>query len=106
MTRLAESLKTLRFSEHLPSHRRLRIIGLDMLSSVSADSETVEIDGELLEPLYNRVRHELCNERYEQTNDREWLERSREYDAKYQEAMEYVSLRLPPQRFKIPNLVQ
>jgi len=97
---------TLRFSEHLPSHRRLRIIGLDMLSSVDADANTVEIDGELLEPLYNRVRNELCNERYEQTNDREWLERSREYDAKYQEAMEYVSLRLPPQRFKIPNLVQ
>ena len=97
---------TLRFSEHLPSHRRLRIIGTDMLSSVSADSDTVEIDGELLEPLYNRVRNELCNERYEQTNDSEWLERSREYDAKYQEAMEYVSLRLPPQRFKIPNLVQ
>ena len=46
----------LRFSEILPDKRRIRIVGRDMLSSVSADSDTVEVDGELLHPLYDKVR--------------------------------------------------
>jgi hypothetical protein len=44
-----------------PKHR-IRIIGRDMLSSVSADTSTVEVDGELLSPLYNLTRAYLAEE--------------------------------------------
>jgi hypothetical protein len=33
-----------------------------MLSAVSADTDTFEVDGELLEPVYDAVRAELCQE--------------------------------------------
>mgnify|MGYP003133421398 FL=1 len=39
-----------------PEQRRLRIVGRDMLSSVSADTDTVEIDGPMLAPLYDKTR--------------------------------------------------
>ena len=44
------------FQSSLPPGRRLRILGRDMVSSVSAESDTVEVDGELLEPLYDQTR--------------------------------------------------
>ena len=44
------------FLSSLPPVRRLRILGRDMVSSVSAESDTVEVDGELLEPLYDQTR--------------------------------------------------
>jgi hypothetical protein len=44
------------FQSSLPPGRRLRIVGRDMVSSVSAESDTVEVDGELLGPLYDLTR--------------------------------------------------
>ena len=52
---------TLRFTGKVPSHHRLRIVGSDMLSPVTTDASTVEIDGDLLEPLYNKVRARICD---------------------------------------------
>jgi hypothetical protein len=61
----------------------LRIIGRGFLSSVSVDSDTFEIDGELLEPLYNKVRAMLSWERTGGDPDSPWADRAREYDAAY-----------------------
>ena len=46
------------FPYDLPSHQVLRVLARDMLSSVSADTDTFEVDGELLEPVYDAVRSE------------------------------------------------
>lgn len=96
---------SIRVKEHLPSKHRIRIVGVDILSSVSADSDTVEIDGELLEPVYNKCRAELCNERYEQTNDSRWREKRDDYELAYQDAIQHVGLKLPARKFRIPDLV-
>ena len=96
---------TLIFSERLPEMRRLRIVGTDLLSSVSADSDTVEIDGDLLEPVYNLTRSYLAEERYNLTNDPDWRSRRDEYRAMYEDSILQVGLRLPPKRIKIPDAV-
>jgi hypothetical protein len=44
----------------LPKQRRLRIVGRDMLSSVTSDTDTFEIDGELLTTLYDGMRQLLA----------------------------------------------
>lgn len=70
----------LEFDGRLPEQRRLRLLGVDLLSSVSADSDTIEIDGDTLEPVYNLARSYLCEERSRQSQDQKevtrWLERS------------------------------
>jgi hypothetical protein len=50
------------FPYQLPPKRRLRIVGRDLVSSVSADSDTIEIDGELLQVLYDRTRQLAARE--------------------------------------------
>ena len=46
----------------LPEGRRLKIEGRDMLSSVSSDTDTFEVDGEMLDVLYDQCRAYLCEE--------------------------------------------
>lgn len=46
----------LEFTGALPAKRRIRVIGRDLISSVSADTDTIEVDGELLVPLYDKTR--------------------------------------------------
>jgi hypothetical protein len=53
----------LEFREPLPPKVRIRVVGSDLLSSVSTDADTIEIDGELLAPLYDLTRAYLCEER-------------------------------------------
>ena len=54
---------TIRFKNQVPEQRRIRIVGTDMLSSVSSDSDPREIDGDLLEPLDTKQRHLPADER-------------------------------------------
>ena len=56
-----------------------------MLSSVSADSDTIEIDGELLVPLYEKVRSMLAWERA--SRDDTWIVRAQEFDRAYLNAI-------------------
>ena len=97
---------TLRFTGQVPSHRRLRIVGSDLLSSASADSDTIEIDGELLEPLYNRIRQLLCDERAMGNQESYWFTLARQFEADYVRAIESgaVGIRPPRQRFKVANM--
>tara|TARA_Y100000310_G_scaffold317167_1_gene369721 strand:- start:1906 stop:3279 length:1374 start_codon:yes stop_codon:yes gene_type:complete len=97
-----------RFYGHLPPLHRIRIVGMDMLSSVSGDTSTIEIDGELLEPVYNLTRSMLCRERaYERPGppDSDWLARSREFEAEYDNAINNgIGARLwPNQQLRRPD---
>lgn len=74
-----------------PDKHQLRIVGRDILGSVSADTDTIEIDGELLEPLYDFVRSMLCQERaYRRAGEpnQGWLNRADYFDQSYQLAIE------------------
>ena len=97
---------TLRFTGNLPSHHRLRIVGTDLLSPVTSDASTVEIDGELLEPLYNKVRQMIADEMSMGIPDSYWFTMARQYEAEYNKAIESgaVGLRVPRPRFKAPSM--
>ena len=69
-------------------HEILRLVGRGLLSRVSegaADAETIEIDGELLVPLYEKVRSMLAWERaaYDDT----WVARAQGFDQAYLNAI-------------------
>jgi hypothetical protein len=66
-------------------HEILRLVGRGLLSSVSADSDTIEIDGELLKPLYEKVRSMLAWERA--SRDDTWIVRAQEFDRAYLNAI-------------------
>ena len=97
---------TLRFTGKVPSHHRLRIVGSDMLSAVTSDASTIEIDGDLLEPLYNKVRQHLCDERAAGNPESYWFTMARQFEGAYNRAVESgaVGIRPPRQRFKAPNM--
>ena len=98
----------LRFSQALPEKRRIRIVGLGLLSAVTVDTSTVEIDGEQLEPLYDYVRAYLAGERANQSRGDqrvEWKRLQSEFSANYQESINGSgSIRIRPQ-LKVPNAV-
>ena len=95
----------LRFSEILPDKRRIRIVGRDMLSSVSADSDTVEIDGELLHPLYDKVRQLVALRMAAADPSSYWTEAARQYEESYVRAVEgnLVKVKSPP--VAVPRMV-
>tara|TARA_R100001244_G_scaffold45658_1_gene41004 strand:- start:3543 stop:4871 length:1329 start_codon:yes stop_codon:yes gene_type:complete len=95
----------LRFSEILPDKKRIRIVGRDMLSSVSADSDTVEIDGELLHPLYDKVRQLVALRMAAADPSSNWAEMARQYEESYVRAVEgnLVKVKSPP--VAVPRMV-
>jgi len=95
----------LRFSEILPDKRRIRIVGRDMLSSVSADSDTVEVDGELLHPLYDKVRQLVSLRMAAADPTSNWAEMARQYEESYIRAVEgnLVKVKAPP--VAVPRMV-
>ena len=97
---------TIRFTGSLPTHHRLRIVGSDMISSVSTDASTVEIDGDLLEPLYNKVRQLLADEMAMGNPESYWWTMARQYESAYLRDIESgsVGTRNTRPRFKAPNM--
>ena len=69
------------------NHEVLRLIGRGMLSSVSADSDTIEIDGELLAPVYDKVRSMLAWEQAGGDPGSDWATRAREFDLAYRQGI-------------------
>lgn len=102
----ASSGGTIRFKNQIPKQRRLRIVGTDMLSSVSSDSDTLEIDGDLLEPLYNKTRQLLADERAMGNPQSYWFTMARQFETEYNRAIESgsVGIRPPRGRFKAPSM--
>jgi hypothetical protein len=68
-------------------HEILRMVGRGMLSNVTTDSTTIEIDGELLVPLYEKVRSLLAWDRAGGDPDSGWAVRAREFEFAYREAI-------------------
>ena len=65
-------------------HEVLRLNGRNLLSSVSADTDTIELDGELLEPLYLKCRQFICEDKASQDSDSDWGRRARDYEEEYE----------------------
>ena len=97
---------TIRFKNHIPEQRRIRIVGTDMLASVSSDSDTLAIDGDLLEPLYNKTRQLLADEKAMGNPQSYWFTMARQFEQEYNRAIESgsVGIRPPRGRFKSPSM--
>jgi len=86
---------TIRFPWRLPPRRRIRIVGRDLLSSVSVDTSTIEIDGEYLEPVYNKVREFLCDERAQGDAGSTFYRQARDYQAAFEDEIRTSRVRNP-----------
>ena len=95
----------LRFQETLPSKHRLRIVGRDLLSPASAESDTVEVDGDLLHPLYDKVRSMIAQRLAASNPNSQWTEMARQYEESYVRAVEgnLVKVKAPP--VMVPRMV-
>ena len=97
------------FPYDLPSHQVLRVLARDMLSSVSADTDTFEEDGEQLEPVYDAVRAELCQEAatvgiYSGKEQDFWLSQSGFYRRRSETAITRRRISFPNPRVKVPDM--
>ena len=95
----------IRFQETLPDKYRVRIVGRDLLTVASTDTGTVEIDGELLHPVYDKVRQLLCLRMAAGNPDSNWTEMARQFEASYVRAVEgdLVKIKTPP--VAVPRMV-
>ena len=73
----------IRLASRSTSRNVLRVIGRDLLSAVSLDSDTIEIDDELVEPLYDKVRQLLCEEMAKSSPDSDWMRQAAIYEERY-----------------------
>ena len=97
------------FPYDLPSHQVLRVLARDMLSSVSADTDTFEVDGELLEPVYDAVRAELCHEAanvgiYSGKEQDFWLGQAGFYRNRSEATITRRRISFPNPRVKVPDM--
>jgi len=93
---------------NLPEHYVVRVLGRDLLSSVSADTDTIEIDGELLEPMYDAVRAELAQEAASvsvmDTKERDfWFGQAAFYRDRSRSALIRRHISLPNPRIQVPD---
>ena len=99
---------TIEVREQLAAKTRVRIVGLDVVSAVSADSDTFEADINVLGPLYNLVRAYLCEEKARQSKsdairDR-WRERQQEYMGAYEFDLDTgKGIQVPRSRMRVPT---
>ena len=95
----------LRFQETLPSKHRIRIVGRDILSSVSAESDTVEVDGDLLHPLYDKVRSMIAQRLAASNPNSQWTEMARQYEENYVRAVQGNLVRVKAPPVMVPRMV-
>ena len=97
----------LEFDEILPEKRRIRILTRDTLSSVSAATDTVEVDGDLVAPLLDYTRYLLLQEAANSSGDgaKGYLqERSREFLQSYElHLYNGHRVKLPNPRLRVPD---
>ena len=95
----------IRFQETIPDKYRIRIVGRDLLTAASTDAGTVEIDGELLHPVYDKTRQLLCLRMAAGNPDSNWTEMARQFEASYVRAVEgdLVKIKTPP--VAVPRMV-
>ncbi len=98
----------LEFPYRLPAHHVLRISSRDLLSSVSADTDTLEVDGEYLEPVYDAVRAELCQEAMtvgliDEAERQFWASQTRFYRQRSTEGLTRRYISVPNRKIKAPD---
>ena len=96
----ADNGGVLYFQETLPSKHRMRVVGRDMLTAVATEASTVEVDGDLVQPLYDKVR-QLIALRMASGNispNSNWVEMARQYEESYVRAVKgnLVKVKAPP----------
>ena len=96
---LLNSIRVIIVRERTSKHR-IRVVGRDMLTAVSAEASTVEVDGDLIQPLYDKVR-QLIALRMASGNispNSNWTEMARQYEESYVRAVEgnLVKVKSPP----------
>ena len=97
---------TLRFPFRLREQARIRVIGLDNLSSVSALTDTIEIAGPSLDPLYAKTRELACQEAKAvgPENQREfWEEQRILWQDEFDRTIAAVRLSKPNPHIKVPD---
>lgn len=98
---------TLEFPYLLPAKRRLRIMARDLVSSVTADTDTIEVDGEQVDILYNKTREMLCLEAALGGPAGErgyWAQKGQEYRARVEDALRTgKGYWMPKPKGKIPD---
>jgi hypothetical protein len=100
----------IRLQDPLPSGHRIRFVGVDQLSAISVDTDTVEVDINLLDPLYNLTRAYLCEGQVKQATSlnyiRLWGDRQSEYMGRYLDGIDGGHrLSMPNKRIRIPDKV-
>jgi len=95
----------LRFDAILPSKHRIRVVGRDLLSPVSSDSDTVEIDGDLLHPVYDKVRQLIALRIAASNPTSNWAEMARQYELSYMRAIEGDLIRVKAPPVAVPRMV-
>ena len=95
----------LRFQELLPDKYRIRIVGRDILSSTSAESDTVEVDGDLLHPLYDKVRQLIALRMAAANPTSTWSEMARQYEESYMMAVRGDLIRVKAPPVAVPRMV-
>ncbi len=95
----------IRFQETLPSKYRIRVVGRDLLSPVTTDASTIEIDGELLHPVYDRVRMMIAQRMAANNPGSNWAELARQYEASYTRAVEGDLVKTSSPLVAVPRMV-
>ena len=93
------------FQETLPSKHRLRIVGRDVLTPVSAEASTIEIDGDLLHPLYNKTRQLIALRLASSNPNSQWTESARQYEEAYLMAIEGNLVGVKAPLVAVPRMV-
>ena len=95
----------IRFQDYMPDKSRIRIVGRNILTAASTDAGTVEVDGELLHPLYDKTRQLLCLRMAAGNPDNKWTEMARQFEESYVRAVEgnLVKVKTPP--VAVPRMV-
>jgi hypothetical protein len=93
------------FQETLPSKYRLRIVGRDVLTPVSAEASTIEIDGDLLHPLYNKTRQLIALRLASSNPNSQWTESARQYEEAYLMAIEGNLVGVKAPLVAVPRMV-
>jgi hypothetical protein len=98
----------LEFPYILQEKRRLRLIGRDLLSTISGATTTTEIDGEQLAPIYNKVRAAMATDLAysfaEQDERNFWLGQAAAFERAYDEKMATTEpLHMPKPHPRIPD---
>lgn len=104
---------TLELDYPLPEKRRIRVMGLDLLSTVTTDDSTIEVDGEVLQLLHDKTRLLVAQEMVYETarglgdNPSErafWQDKVFEYGRRVDTALaEGKGAKRPKPRLTIPD---